>query len=356
VEADTFGLYGFATVNSVSQTVAILGHEVGHGFGLAHAGADGSPEDYGDPFDIMSSRVSAEHPVYGVIGPGLNAWNMRDRGWLDESRVWHGSRCVPTRITLRPLHRLDLDGFLAAEAGSQFLVEFRLNDRWDAGFSRAAVFVHRFEGGRSYVMRGTHGGFELLAGDRFEVGAPGVGTMTLVEVDEIDVPGATASIVIRDCPPRDLEVHEDVRILGGVARDGRGAMIIGGRVVPIPPWDPSVRLIEHLAAYHDGANADSRYRAPLQRSALESAAKEIDTLIARTEPCTLMLDTLPPLPARSRTPPLSNLRQMSARLVESEAENARLRAVLGRSTLWWTAAVIGAAGLAVGATLLLQSL
>ncbi len=204
-------------------------------------------------------------------------------------------------------------------------------------------------------MRGTHGGFELLAGDRFEVGAPGIGTTTVVEVDDIDVRNATASIVIRECPPPDLEVHEDVRILGGVARDGGGVLIVGGRVVPVPPWDPSVRLLEHLAAYHEGASVDSRYRAPLQRSALESAAKEIDTLIARTQPCTL-IGTLPPLPTRRGTSLVSNARQVSARLAESEAENGRLRGTLRRAKRWWTAAVITAVGLGAGVALLLQSL
>src|SRR5215471_10211093 len=50
------------------------------------------------------------------IGPGLNAWNMKSRGWLDESRVWSGSgHAGDTTIKLRPHVRRDLPGLLAAE-------------------------------------------------------------------------------------------------------------------------------------------------------------------------------------------------------------------------------------------------
>jgi hypothetical protein len=63
-----------------------------HGYGLDHSRADGSSADYKDPWDTMSSGVSlanmAPDPNYTAVGPGLNAWNMRSRGWLDDNRVW----------------------------------------------------------------------------------------------------------------------------------------------------------------------------------------------------------------------------------------------------------------------------
>ena len=107
------------------------------------------------------------------IGPGLNAWCMRSRGWLDESRVWSGPYDgFDSTVTLRPLHHRSLPGYLAAEIG-QYLVEFRVRERWDAAIPRAAVLVHRFEANHSYLMPAVSGSEDLVKGDRFESGRVG---------------------------------------------------------------------------------------------------------------------------------------------------------------------------------------
>ena len=173
------------------------GQEMLHGFGLDHSRLDGSPVDYRDPLDAMSTRAAyaADDPDYGRRGPGLNAWNMRSRGWLDESRVYH----PPTgefdqTIALRPLHRRDLSGFLAAELGymsngfPSFLIEYRKKEGWDSGLPSSSISVRRFEGAigqslgtHSYLMAGTNGKTELHAGDVFESGAF---RMTVVSLDD----------------------------------------------------------------------------------------------------------------------------------------------------------------------------
>jgi hypothetical protein len=93
---------------------------------------------------------------------------MRSQHWLDESRVWKasGNACDET-ITLRPHVRRDLSGYLAAELMTDFLIEFRVNEGWDAGIPRPAVLVHRFDGVQSYLMRGNSGLPDLIAGDSF---------------------------------------------------------------------------------------------------------------------------------------------------------------------------------------------
>jgi hypothetical protein len=126
----------------------------------------------------------APDPEFGAKGPGFNAWNMRGRGWLDESRVWHGlSNPFDEVIQLSPLHRYDLPGFLAAELppiDGHFLVEFRIKDLWDVGIPRSAALVHRFEGvvgqflgSHSYIMSGTRGNQDLVEGDTLDATASG---------------------------------------------------------------------------------------------------------------------------------------------------------------------------------------
>jgi hypothetical protein len=174
---------------------SLLGQEMGHGYGLEHSRVDGSDEDYQDPWDIMSTAGAYMAPDanYTLIGPGLNAWNMRGRGWLDETRVWHSATDIFTgtseaTITLRPLHRRDLPGFLAAELPGGFLAEFRIKQKWDAGFE-PAVFVHRFNDNQSYIMAATNGEYNLIVGNSFQAF---VG-MDVVKIDTT-VPSATLLI------------------------------------------------------------------------------------------------------------------------------------------------------------------
>ena len=162
-----------------SMSPSLLGQEMGHVYGLAHSRADGSTEDYMDAWDVMSNaaRFMGPHPKFTDLdkrarpvfrlGPGLNAANMASRGWLDESRVWSTSNeTFDTVVTLRPLHRRDLPGFLAARLG-KFLVEFRIKEGWDAGLDRAAVLIHRFDDNQSYLMSANNGDQDLVAGSIF---------------------------------------------------------------------------------------------------------------------------------------------------------------------------------------------
>jgi hypothetical protein len=155
---------------STTPIPAVLGQEMGHVYGLQHSRIDGSTDDYMDPWDIMSAynAFSTFDQEFSQIGPGLNAFNMRSRGWLDESRVWRGvGNNIDETIILRPLVRRDLPGFLAAETPGGYLVEFRVKEWWDAAIPRPAILIHRFESGHSYLMLGNSGTADLIAGDSF---------------------------------------------------------------------------------------------------------------------------------------------------------------------------------------------
>lgn len=209
------------------------GHEMGHGFGLDHSRADATdpkfnpigcedgPPDYRDPWDIMSAECCyyARDPTVGPFGPGLNAWNMRGRGWLDETRVWNCPDDIFSQVlTLRPLHRHDLEGYLTAElpplhdkdvAPADFprhLVEFRPKAGWDMGLHASYVLVHRYQGPMNQFM-GTHSYVEFALG-----GSPAMvkgdicslageaGNTAVVRVLAIDEQGETATVHISYLP------------------------------------------------------------------------------------------------------------------------------------------------------------
>jgi hypothetical protein len=180
------------------------GQEMGHAYGLDHSRQDGINGDYLDRWDVMSTANAnySRDNNYGLKGPGLNAWNMRCRTWLDETRVWKMQQGFnfDQKVELRPLHRHDLAGSLVAElppnngtgGHPRYLVELRLKQAWDEGIPRSAILVHRFEGNigqflgtHSYIMHGTKGQLDLAAGDVF-ISHDGVKQYSRVEVINID--------------------------------------------------------------------------------------------------------------------------------------------------------------------------
>jgi len=156
VPTDLFGGGAGAVCDKNSMQPSLLGQEMGHVYGLQHSRKDGSTADYRDPWDVMSTAgpYEASHPTYGRVGPGLNAANMSGRGWLDQTRVWNAAGNDMRQVQLRPLHRRDLPGFLAARV-DEYFVEFRVKEKWDANIPAPAILIHRFEDDHSYLMAGT---------------------------------------------------------------------------------------------------------------------------------------------------------------------------------------------------------
>ncbi len=157
-----------------------LGQEFGHRYGLQHSRRVGSDTDYQDPYDVMSTlnarmaprpgrpeRDPRGGPVY-TIGPGLNAANMDLVGWLDQSRVWEPSGPTDRNavVTIRPLHRRDLDGWLAIRFHGYY-VELRHDSGWDAGIENPMVLVHSLDDRISSLWADSDGRIALVEGSRF---------------------------------------------------------------------------------------------------------------------------------------------------------------------------------------------
>ena len=293
VPTDLFG-GGIGVVCDNNSTVpSLLGQEMGHFYGLSHSRADpvqpcgdDSDADYKDFWDVMSTAGCAHmtgHRRFGSIGPGLNAANMAGRGWLDESRVWKTSdRSFETLLKLRPLHRHDLPGYLAARFG-EYLIKFRSRTSWDAGIPRSAVLIHRFEDNRSYLLSANSGDQDLGANDVFgtsdkENGLAaifnGVSRVEVVEINE-----AEQFAVVRLMKRPGFEEPSLGGILfGGVTRGGGGHVFVPGRgFVPIPPHSPFVRVLNHVATYQSSeAITSTHLRNEVRREALTAIAALIE--------------------------------------------------------------------------------
>jgi hypothetical protein len=238
---------------------SLLGQEMGHGYGLDHARANGSFADYQDPWDVMSTAgwpwMEEPDVNYEDIGPGLNAWCMRSRGWLDEARVWSNSGAFDTTVVLRPLHRTDLSGFLAAQLGD-YLIEFRVPEWWDGAIGDACVLIHRFDDNHSYLMTGTKGQQALTAGSVFELGSSAwiYAPHGLVTVDAIDAHARTATVRLSYRPgmPRPREPELVGKLIGGIEVGGEGIVILpSGHIKHVPPRGPTTDLVGLVADLAD---------------------------------------------------------------------------------------------------------
>lgn len=292
-QVDLCGWVGGMTAlcDTLSLTPSLLGQEMGHGYGLDHARLLGSTDDYTDPWDVMSTAafpaMQAPHAQFTTVGPGLNAHNMRSRGWLDETRVWSASGADDAVVQLRPLHRRHLSGFLAAQMGP-YLVEFRLPERWDAAIPRGCVLVHRFQDNHSYLVPANGGGQSLTKGDVFSTGDPSVVLTDFysVQVVNIDAGGRTATLRMRQRARKILDIPSLVgEIFGGIAVDGGGFILIGGKIHRVPPRGPILALLEQLSQYMSVSTSrtgvDTARAA--QRAALVGIVQEAIALHAQTE-------------------------------------------------------------------------
>lgn len=254
---DAFGYPHAMAVFCSSDNIwpSVLGQEMGHGYGLDHSRREGSDAEYKDRFDVMSTLGDAwttPDPRWNLIGPGLNAANMRSQGWLDETRVWKpGPGDFSTTITLRPLHHRDLAGSLAAELPGGELVEFRVPAGWDAALPQACVLVHDFTEGHSNLRSNTAGGEFLVVGDEYRTGIGGYfGAHTSLRVDSID-PDQNIAVLNLEysflSPPEltpwpwPLRLPDDQPLAT--------AILIGGKFIPVPPRTPAFDLLQPVLAH-----------------------------------------------------------------------------------------------------------
>ncbi len=313
---------GAAFCDRYSLMPSLLGQEMGHGYGLNHSRRHGSTDDYRDPWDTMSTQAAfmQPHTEWGLIGPGLNAANMRSRDWLDETRVWRTrSTNIDTTIRLRPLHRHNLTGALAADIPDpefpdrRWLVEFRVPERWDHAIGTPVVLIHYFERGYSYLVpapspRRDH----FTVGDVVESGDVGNPFSSYYRLEVLMIDEAAEMCELRFVYRRGhdpfawLRGVEVSQLLGSVPVDGCGFIIRpDGSVVPIGPWDPTFRILQNLATFQIVDRIeDTASREAAQRSALISI---IDTAQLQRE---RLESTKVPAPKQKELPlpePFKNL-------------------------------------------------
>ncbi|MGH2829787.1 MAG: choice-of-anchor D domain-containing protein, partial [Actinomycetota bacterium] len=100
----------FAWMPSTGHRPGVLGHEMGHGYGLPHSSAlpyAGPSDDYHSDWDIMSSGFWTEAPGYAPytsVGTGTISLHRDRLGWIAGARKFAPASGTETTITLWPLN------------------------------------------------------------------------------------------------------------------------------------------------------------------------------------------------------------------------------------------------------------
>jgi hypothetical protein len=163
--------YGIVVLDPWGWQPSVACQELSHGFNLSNhsRNATNPTQDYGNPFDIMSTLSNCymfSDPKYDLnghfddnCGPGMNTPNLDEFGWLDSNRIYE----IPTVIThnsvginrtekqtftiqLSPVNHPETGQFLCAtlETSSvavgpfRYYFEYRTADGWDRGMNGIA--------------------------------------------------------------------------------------------------------------------------------------------------------------------------------------------------------------------------
>ena len=218
---------------------------------------------------------------------------------------------IDTTIRLRPLHRRDLTGSLAADIPDpdfpdrRLLVEFRVPQRWDQAIRQPVVLIHRLEGGYSYlvpppVARRDH----FTVGDVVERGDADnpLSSYYRLEVLAIDPVAEVCDlrfVLRRSRDPFEYLVSIDsAQVIGSVPIDGEGFLIRPGGIVPVGPWDPTFRILKNVASFQTvNQIEDTASREAAQRSALLSIIDTARLQLEGLEPIKV------PAPKQGELPP-----------------------------------------------------
>lgn len=256
------GAQGGVLVGPGDVNVTFLAHETGHLFGLNHSfdqsdrkDADWSaPGEYFDDYDIMSAMHVSSHtdPRFNQSGPLLCTANQDLMGWLPAARVWappeHQSSV--TVFDLVSLGHPEIPGYLAARAGGNY-IEFRTDDGWDSGLSRPCILIHALSGPNAVVIAQDRANYinewqpgQTLGPPELEMAINGG---TRISILSFDISGKKARIRVQRQLAKPIVAGPATDVFGSVAVDGGGVIIVGGKVVKVPPRSPVISMLTRLA-------------------------------------------------------------------------------------------------------------
>jgi len=206
---ETFGPYAWGGWGGVTWeppwgwgNIAVMGHEMGHAFGLPHSNnADGDSSPYDNPWDVMSDSWGSamNDSTYGTVGKHTITYHKNSLGWIPTSRK--------ATVSTAGLHTFDIDHLTHAGTenlhmvqvmipGSSGFYTIEVRDRvgYDGNLEGFAVILHEVNPGRQepawlvdpdFTDNGRGPGAMWLPGECFE----DIANEILICVDSVTTEG-----------------------------------------------------------------------------------------------------------------------------------------------------------------------
>ncbi len=155
---DHAGSGAYSLPFSFSAGMGGLAHETGHGYGFEHAfgtsrsgdhGNDSRTGAYGDPTDIMSwaNSTGFASAQFTASGPGMSAPTLIKMGWLGSDAYPLNVGSGPATVGIAPLYSAPGSNralqIVHAAVNRIYTVSLRTATRWDRGFGKHRVVIHR---------------------------------------------------------------------------------------------------------------------------------------------------------------------------------------------------------------------
>jgi M6 family metalloprotease-like protein len=139
------------------EDIAVIAHEMGHGFGLPHSNnADNDGWPYDNPWDVMSDswNYAVYNSTYGWLGKGTIGYHLDMLGWIDAQHR--------LEISAEGLHDVTIDHLALSSTSNLRLVKINIPNSarfytvevrdqvgYDGNLPGYAVIIHEVDTSRS---------------------------------------------------------------------------------------------------------------------------------------------------------------------------------------------------------------